>query len=223
MTKPLTLAAGIALAATAVHAEGTRDLGAHEHGAGALNIALEGTKVAMEFEAPGADIVGFEYAATSEEDRATIDTAISDLARPMTLFVMPAVAGCTVTAANVALIGEDEHDHDAHGHDEEHAHEDEHGHEHEDKAHASKDAHHHDEDHAHEEHAADEAEVEHTEFHADYTLDCAAPGKIDQIAFAYFERFPNALELEVQILTESGAKAFEVERDAPVLDLRGMF
>jgi hypothetical protein len=31
------------------------------------------------------------------------------------------------------------------------------------------------------------------------------------------------LELEVQIVTASGAQAFEIERDAPTLDLRGMF
>ena len=64
----------------------TRELDAHEHGHGAFNIAFEGDKVLMELEAPGADIVGFEHAATSAEDRAAVDAAIADLAKPLQLF-----------------------------------------------------------------------------------------------------------------------------------------
>jgi len=39
------------------------------------------------------------------------------------------------------------------------------------------------------------------------------------ITFAYFDVFANAKEVEVQIISLAGAQAFEVERDAPVLDL----
>ena len=75
---------------------------------------------------------------------------------------------------------------------------------------------HDDEDHA-------EAEESHTEYHAEYTLRCGGAAAISEIDFAYFELFENALELEVQIVTAAGAQAFDVERDAPSLDLRGMF
>lgn len=75
----------------------------------------------------------------------------------------------------------------------------------------------HDED---EDHA--EAESSHTEFHAEYMLTCANPGALSEIEFAYFTVFENALELEVQIVTGDGALAFEVERAAPTLQLRGM-
>jgi len=54
----------IALAATQAQAE----LDAHEHGVGVLNIAADGNTVEMELIAPGADIVGFEYEASSEEE-----------------------------------------------------------------------------------------------------------------------------------------------------------
>ena len=54
-------------------------------------------------------------------------------------------------------------------------------------------------------------------------LSCGNPDAVTEIAFAYFDTFENALELEVQIVSESGARAFEVERSDPVLDLRGMF
>jgi len=85
------------LSATAAFAEDTRELDSHEHGVGELNIALDGTTIAMEFHAPGADIVGFEYEATSDEDLAKIAAAIEVLERPLDLFVVPAAAGCEVT------------------------------------------------------------------------------------------------------------------------------
>ena len=50
-------------------------------------------------------------------------------------------------------------------------------------------------------------------------LSCDNPDALSDIEFAYFATFPNALEVEVQIITAAGAQAFEVERDAPVLDL----
>lgn len=210
MKQTLSLIALIA-AAPAI-AEDTRQLGAHEHGVGALNIAVEGTTVTMEFEAPGADIVGFEYAAESAEDRAAIDTAVATLARPLDLFVMPVDAACTVTQASAELESEDAHD--DHGDHAEHA-----GHE----AHDDHDDH---AGHAHDDHD-DHAEhadgAQHTEFHAAYTLDCAKPEALTEITFAYFDTFENAREVEVQIVSASGAQAFEMERSAPTLDLRGLF
>lgn len=198
MTKRLPLL--FALLATPGFADETRQLDSHEHGVGELNIAVDGTTVAMEFHAPGADIVGFEYAAESAEDRAAVDAAVATLARPLELFVMPAAAECTVTQASAALESEAEH----HAHEEDHA--DSHGEDH---------AHGHDEDHA--------DEARHTEFHAEYTLTCGNPDALSEITFAYFDTFGNARELEVQIVSATGAQAFEVERDDPTLDLRGMF
>ena len=202
----------VILFSTPAFAQDTRELDAHEHGVGALNIAVEGNTVAMEFHAPGADIVGFEYEAESAEDRASIDAAVALLAKPLDLFVLPAAAECSVVQASAALESEDDHDdHDDHaegeGHDD---------HDHDDHAEAEK----HD-DHDHDDHA--EAEASHTEFHAEYRLTCGTPAALSEIQFAYFDMFEAAREVEVQVVTASGAQAFEVERDAPVLDLRGMF
>ena len=201
----------IALLASPAFAEGSREQGAHEHGLGALNIAVDGSTIAMEFHAPGADIVGFEYAAETAEDRAAIDAAVATLAKPLDLFVFPAAAECSVTKASAGLELESE-DHAEHGHDDHDEHD-----EHDD--HAKEDAHADHDDHS--DHA--DAEQGHTEFHAEYVLTCGNPDAINQIEFAYFAAFENALELDVQILNSSGAQAFEVPRDAPVLDLRGMF
>ncbi|MGR3614449.1 MAG: ZrgA family zinc uptake protein, partial [Paracoccaceae bacterium] len=151
----------------------------------------------------------------SEEDRAAIDSAVAILAKPQELFVLPKGAECTVTQASAGLESEEEHDeHEEHAEGED---------EHDDHAKGEEE---HDE---HEEHAEgkdehdEHDEASHTEFHAEYILTCGSPSAIDKIEFAYFEAFENARELEVQVITNSGAQAFEVERDEPTLNLRGMF
>lgn len=185
------------MAAFPAFAEDSRQLDAHVHGIGEMNMAVEGETVLIELHAPGADIVGFEYAAESDTDLAAIDNALLVLDAPLELFTFPEAAGCAVTSASAEMEGEAEHD----DHDDDHG-EDEHDeHEHDD----------HGEDHA--------GEASHTEFHAEYVLTCADPSAITRIDFPYFDTFPNALELEVKIVTPAGAQAFEVERVAPTLDL----
>lgn len=208
MTRKLPLV--LALLATPTLAEETRQLDSHEHGVGKLNIAVDGTAIAMEFHAPGADIVGFEYAAESADDRSAIDAAVATLARPLDLFVLPSAAECSVVQASAKLDSEDSHD----GHDDhEESHDDDHADGHDEHAEEHADAHGH-------EHSD---EAGHTEFHAEYTLTCGNPDALSEITFAYFETFENAREIEVQIISASGAQAFEVRRDDPNLDLRGMF
>ncbi|MDP2581544.1 DUF2796 domain-containing protein [Shimia thalassica] len=230
----------LSLLALPAFAEGTRELDSHEHGVGELNIAMEGKTIAMELHAPGADIVGFEYAATSDEDRAAIENAVATLAKPLDLFSFTDAAKCTVTRASAELEAEEDHDehakHDDHDDHDDHAEHDDHSEHDEHDDHSEHDEHDdHSEHDEHEEHAKHDdhddhgdhdehaEEASHTEFHAEYVLNCDNPDAISKIDFAYFKAFPNALELEVQIVSSTGAKAFEVERDAPTLDLRGMF
>jgi len=199
------LIAGIALSATPSLAEETTQLDAHEHGVGQLNIAFDENKIAMELHAPGADIVGFEYGAKSDADLAAIDAALQTLSDPLGLFLIPEAASCIVITAHAKLESEDsDHDdHDEEGHDDH----DEEGHD----------------DHDEEGHDDHDKAPGHTEFHAEYLLECANLTEISAITFSYFEIFPNALELEVQVISDKGATAFEIERDVAKLDLRGIF
>ena len=196
------LIAGIALSATPPLAEETTQLDAHEHGVGQLNIAFDENKIAMELHAPGADIVGFEYGAKSDADLAAIDAALQTLSDPLGLFLIPEAASCIVITAHAKLESEDS-DHDEEGHDDH----DEEGHD----------------DHDEEGHDDHDEAPGHTEFHAEYLLECANLTEISAITFSYFEIFPNALELEVQVISDKGATAFEIERDVAKLDLRGIF
>ena len=76
------------VSSSAAFAEETRQLDSHEHGVGELNIAVDGSTVAIELHAPGADIVGFEYVAKSFDDRLTVKKALKSLSHPLELFLL---------------------------------------------------------------------------------------------------------------------------------------
>ena len=191
--------------ASPVFSEDARQLNAHEHGIGALNIAIEAPLVVMEFHAPGADIVGFEYAAKSDADLAAISAALKTLEAPLDLFVLPKAARCAVQAVQVELESDADHganEEDHQGHDA-----------HTEEGHQDHDDH---DDHDEEKHAASSG---HTEFHAEYSLICSNIEALTQIDFAYFEVFPNSKQVALQLISQSGARAFEIKSGAPRLDL----
>lgn len=108
-------------------------LGAHEHGVGRLDVALEGRTLEFELDSPAMNIVGFEHAATSAEDKAKLAAAKEVLLKPHALFSVPEAAECNVVAQKLEspLFGDkpdadDDHDHEAGGHDE-HEHSEIHG------------------------------------------------------------------------------------------------
>ena len=175
-------------------AEEHRQFGAHVHGHGRLNIAVEDKTVSIELEAPGADIVGFEHEASTDAQRAEIEKAKATLAAGLTLFTPAHEAGCVQNASKVSIEAEheheDEHDHHAEG--------------------AKSDA---------EEEAADH---HHSEFHAEYAFQCASPGRLTSMTFDYFKAFPNAQELDISLISPKGQSSYEVKRDKPRLDLTGI-
>jgi hypothetical protein len=192
----------LVVAALPAAAEDRRELGAHEHGHSVLNIAIEGGAIAMELIAPGADIVGFEHAASTAEQRAAaVEQARAVLADPLALFLLPAHAGCALESAEIALETEE--------------HEDEHAEDHDAEEYADAEDHDADaEEHGH--------EASHSAFHAEYAISCASPDHLGGIGFAFFEPFPGAREIEVTVITETGQTRYEVERDAPRIDLKGL-
>ena len=109
----LTIGLVATFGATANAAE-RRELGAHEHGHSKLNLAVEGTRVAMEIAAPGLDVLGFEHPAATGEEKAAVETGKATLGEPLGLFVLPAAAGCRVVEAAVELLQE-EHEGEEHG------------------------------------------------------------------------------------------------------------
>ena len=78
-----------------------REAKAHEHGHGTVNVAIDGNQLAIELEAPGSDIVGFEHAPKSDAQRAAISEAVSMLKSPTDILGLPAAAGCTAGDVSV--------------------------------------------------------------------------------------------------------------------------
>jgi hypothetical protein len=104
-------AAAFAAALPAIAAEQHREAGAHEHGHGKLDVAIEGKRVSMALAVPGADIVGFEHEATTQEQKAKVEKAKKTLADALAVFALPAAAGCKLTEAKVEVGAEEEHGH----------------------------------------------------------------------------------------------------------------
>lgn len=100
-------------AASAAQAEQERkELGPHVHGQGSLAITVEHNNVQMKLVVPGMDIVGFEHEADTARQKRAVEAALNDLKDPLSLFVFPDTADCTVISAEAKLVAE-EHDHNA--------------------------------------------------------------------------------------------------------------
>jgi len=107
------LTAAMAAAAFSAFAEEPqRQLGAHVHGHGRLNIAIEGKKMDMELEVPGADIVGFEHEPSTAEQRSALAEAKAKLANANVLFAPEPKAGCALEQAKVTIEAGHEHEHE---------------------------------------------------------------------------------------------------------------
>jgi len=173
------------------HDDEHRQHGAHVHGIAALNLALEGHAVHVELDSPAANIVGFEYAPSSEADHAALDRAVAVLKDGDRLFRFNSEAGCRLEKAEVisALLGED---HDRHGDDHGHGEKDDHGHD--------------EHKHGHEEHK-DET---HSDIDAMYHFECDRPGELTLLTVELFEAFPGMEELNVQYIVENRQGAAEL-------------
>ncbi len=94
----LPLAAAQAAHDDHAHADEHASLGAHEHGAAQLNVALEGQRLELALESPAMNLLGFEHAAVSTADQAAAAHAQQQLQTPLALFGIPSAAGCTIAS-----------------------------------------------------------------------------------------------------------------------------
>ena len=166
-------------------------LGAHEHGVGRLNAALDGQTLELELESPAMNLVGFEHAATTDADKAKVAAARAQLEKPLALFNLPKAADCVVASQELEspLFGDkpaaEDHDDDDHDEDAKDGHE-----------------HHHD----------------HSEIHAHYQFTCAAPGALKTLDLAnIFNSFPATQKIQVQLISPSGQQGVEVTAKAASL------
>jgi len=197
--KPIRFALLASLTAAPLWAQETREMDAHVHGVSTLELAVEGEIIEMNLVSPGMDIVGFEYAASTDADKGKVEAAIRTLLLPENVIALPKAAGCRLTEV-LAHLHAGDHDDD---HDDDQDQD------------AATEAHSHDEgeDHDHTEGAA------HSEFHARYIFACAQPQELTTLGFPFFERFENANEIEARYVTATGAGAAEINRSVAKLTL----
>lgn len=163
-------------------------LGAHEHGVGRLDVALEGRTLEFELDSPAMNIVGFEHQASSAEDKAKLAAAKDALLKPHALFSVPEAAECNVVSQKLEspLFGDKpdaDHDHD-----------------HEDAA------------------SADHDEHEHSEIHGHYTFNCNVPAVLKKLDLSnIFKLFPATEKLQVQVISPKGQSGAEVRPSNPSL------
>ncbi|EKE73511.1 MULTISPECIES: DUF2796 domain-containing protein [Roseobacteraceae] len=201
--KPIRFALLASLTAAPLWAQETREMDAHVHGVSTLELAVEGEIIEMNLMSPGMDLVGFEYAASTDADKDKVEAAIRTLLLPENVIALPKAAGCRLTEV-LAHLHAGDHD-DDHDDDQDDDHDQD----------AATEAHSHDDgdDHAHTEGAA------HSEFHARYIFACAQPQELTTLGFPFFERFENAHEIEAHYVTATGAGAAEINRSVAKLTL----
>lgn len=75
--------------------------GAHVHGIAALNLVLDGGELYLELDSPAVNLLGFEHAATTAEDKAKLEQVHDTLTKGEQLFAMDSAAGCSQKKADV--------------------------------------------------------------------------------------------------------------------------
>jgi hypothetical protein len=97
----------------------TRSAESHSHGGAALSIAAENTVVVMELDTPLYNLLGFEHAPNTTEEKIRAEAVEARLSSPETLFRLNPEAGCSYVkpAQNITLF---EQAHDGHEHDAQH-------------------------------------------------------------------------------------------------------
>ena len=189
--RPLLLAVALLPLAAHAHAHDEHEhgsLGKHEHGVAQLNVALDGKTLELQLDSPAMNLVGFEHAATSAADKATVATVQAQLKQPLQLLSLPASAKCSVQSVELSspLFGDapkaEEHDHDDGDHDE-----------HEGHHHADIDAHY---------------QLTCAQPQDLATLDFAP----------LFKRFPATQKIQVQLIGPSGQQGAELTAANPTLN-----
>ena len=202
--KPTILAVviGMTVSTSVLANEEFRSHEAHVHGKVEVNIAQDGQELLVEVTAPGADVVGFEHAPETAEQKKVFEQAIAQLNKPEDLFGFNN-ASCTLKFKSVTNTLEGDHDnHEGHDHAE-HDHDDHKGHDHAEHDHDDHKGHDHAE-HDHDNHEGhDHSEGGHGEFTVEYHYQCSDIEKLDTVNTQWFSKFSNTKSMTVNLLTDS--------------------
>lgn len=161
---------------------------AHEHGVARLNLVLDDRELLVELDSPAANLLGFEHAPATDDERRQAAAVRDTLGQPLTWLGLAPAAGCEVAERDIegAALQADADDHD-------HDHDDDHG----------------DAEHSH---------AAHSDIDARYRLACASPEALQALDLsAFFERFPGTERLLVQLIGPNGQTGTQLSAEQPRL------
>ena len=155
-------------------------LEAHVHGKASLNLVLDDHSLFIEFESPAYNLVGFEHEPKNQTQIKQVRETLSLLSVPKKVFGMSSQAGCLIQSVSVttSMAGVGKH---PVGYEDEH-HEDE---QHEDEHHEQSDG-------------VPTNEESHSEFKANYSMECDEPQTLRTVEFKLFNEFSGLKSVQVQ-------------------------
>jgi hypothetical protein len=197
--RSITRLSGVFLVGTAVaHAHG-----AHEHGVGRLDIAVEKTTIDMDLDSPAVNLIGFEHEPGDAKEKATLEQAITDLKKGGGLMAFTPAAQCL---QKKVLVNSEALEHGHGGEHEHHDGKDQAAHDHDEEGGADADEHEDGHDHA--------------DLNASWEFNCAHPEALHEIDFkGFFDRFPGTHLLRVQAALPGGQTAVELTPAATTLKM----
>jgi Protein of unknown function (DUF2796) len=189
-TSVLLLSAASALAESHEHGKGH---GAHEHGAGKLNILAEGNKLTAKFEVPSESIYGFEYEPKTEADKKKREAGGEKFKSSIDkMIILDAKLGCKFNVTKLDL----------------HAKEADDDGEKTKKPVTSKEI-----------KAQAKRDAEHSETHAEAVAECTAPLAGTKVSFGFSKVFPKLRRVNVQAISGEKQSGAEVVKDKGSVDL----
>lgn len=183
--------------ASAQPASGFEQQAVHEHGRITLNIALEGSDLAVELESPAVHVLGFERAPRTADEKTRFEAAARWLGAGTGIVGVPNGAGCVLASAAVTPpeFGKpDGKDHD-HGHDHGHDHDHSHGH--------SGDAH-----------------GAHADYRARFRFTCRNPAALAWAEPWLLRRLREVEVAQVNVISPTGQRQLTVREPAARIPLR---
>lgn len=181
----------------------------HQHGAGALNVVVDGSDLALEIRLPAIDVVGFEHSPKNGEQKAAVQKALRSFKEGRSWIEPSPQANCVVENLQASVVGlSTSADSTAPKSDASHDHKEKH--DHGDK-HSEKDKEAHGDKHQDEE--------EHADFEGTIQFHCDTPGKLTQLGVNLFTIFPGIEGLEVQLVTPTLQSKRRLSKKESVLKL----
>jgi hypothetical protein len=173
-------------------------LDSHEHGSANLNIAIDNKVIAIHFESPAVNIIGFEYQPNDEAQRSLISAAKSKLSNFANSYELQGEPNCLMISSSADWVSE----HSESEHSESEHSESEHS------EHSEQD-----------ETVGASLETEHAEFVVEFELQCEQINNLTAIDVSLLALFPAIDEIDTQVIYTGGQIKQELTRNNTLIKL----